>query len=65
MSAQIIQLSDRRMARPTSLRNLMGLPLSIFAPFADASLVIYVSMIDAAQQGLKQWICLSIAINSQ
>jgi hypothetical protein len=54
MSAEIIKLSDRRKARPTTLPNLMGLPLSIFAAYADIGLAIYLSIIDAAQQGLKQ-----------
>jgi hypothetical protein len=54
MSAQIIKLSDRRKTRPTTLPNLMGLPLSIFAAYADIGLAIYLSIVDAAQQGLKQ-----------
>jgi hypothetical protein len=53
MSAQIIKLSDHRKTRP-SLPPVMDLQLSIFAAYADASLVIYVSMVDVAQQGLKQ-----------
>jgi hypothetical protein len=56
MSAQIITLSDRR-KRPTSLPNLMGLPFSIFAAYADIGLAIYGSMVDAEKQGLQG--CLS------
>jgi hypothetical protein len=54
MSAQIITLSDRRKTRPKPLPDLIGLSLSIFAAYAEISLAIYTSMVDAAQQGLKQ-----------
>jgi hypothetical protein len=49
MSAQIIKLSDRRKTRPTTLPNLMVLPFSIFAAYADIGLAIYLSMVDAQQ----------------
>jgi hypothetical protein len=51
MSAQIIKLSDRRKARPTTSQTMVDLPFSVFAAYAEVSLAIYLSMVDAVQQG--------------
>jgi hypothetical protein len=51
MSAQIIKLSDRRKARPTTSQTMVDLPISVFAAYAEVSLAIYLSMVDAVQQG--------------
>jgi hypothetical protein len=53
MSAQIIKLSDRRTTRRTPASSLINLPLSVFAAYADLSLAVYISAVNAAEQGLK------------
>lgn len=53
MSAQIIKLSDRRSTRRTPASSLINLPLSVFAAYADLSLAVYMSVVNAAEQGLK------------
>ena len=58
MSAQIIKLSDHRRTRPTPSAGLIDLPLSVFAAYADLSLAVYMSAVNAAEQGLKA-ACLS------
>jgi hypothetical protein len=55
MSAQVINLSDRRKERPKAAPNFMGLSLSIFAAHADVSLAMYVSMVDATQHYLRYY----------
>jgi hypothetical protein len=52
MSAQIIKLSDHRRARPTPSSSLINLPLSFFAAYLDISLAAYLSVVNAAEQGL-------------
>jgi hypothetical protein len=53
MSAQIIQLSDRRRTDPKPSASLIDLPLSILAAYTDMSLAIYLSVVNAAEHGLK------------
>jgi hypothetical protein len=53
MSAQIINLSDRRKAPPTPSWSLMDLPLSIFAAYVDIGAAVYLAAVDAAERGLK------------
>lgn len=55
MSAQIINLSDRRKKLPKATPSFMGLSLSIFAAHADVSLALYVSMVDAMQHYLRYY----------
>jgi hypothetical protein len=54
MSAQIIKLSDRRRTRRTPASSW----IAVFAAYADLSLAVYMSAVNAAEQGLKA-ACLS------
>jgi hypothetical protein len=65
MSAQIIKLSDRRKTRPTASSTAVDLPISVFAAYADIGLAIYLSMVDAAQQGLMTPRFLTILIGPE
>jgi hypothetical protein len=53
MSAQIIKLSDHRGTRPTPSSNLMDLQLSFFTAYVDVSLAVFLSVVNAAEQGWK------------
>jgi hypothetical protein len=52
MSAQIINLSDRR-ARPPPSPSILDLQLSFFAAYFDVSLAAYLSVVNAAEEGWK------------
>jgi hypothetical protein len=53
MSAQIIQLSDHRKARPPLVPRLMSLSLAIFGTYLVIGAAINEAIIDAAKNSLK------------